>query len=41
MAQAWEQISRCEKADHVKNLPKLTRIAALFVGLKLETLEIR
>ncbi len=41
MALAWEQISRCEQADPVKNLPKLTRIAALFVGLKLETLEIR
>ncbi len=41
LAQAWEQIHRYEKADNVKCLPKLTRIAALFVGLKLETLDIR
>ena len=40
LAQAWEQIRRYEKADNVKCLPKLTRIVALFVGLKLETLEI-
>ena len=41
LAQAWEQIRRYEKADNVKALPKLTRIVALFVGLRLETLEIR
>ncbi len=40
MALAWEQIRRYEKADNVKPLSKLTRIAALFVGLKLEKLEI-
>ena len=39
MALAWEQIRRYEKADNVKHLSKLTRIAALFVGLKLEKLE--
>ncbi len=41
LAQAWEQIHRYERADNVKCLPKLMRIVALFVGLKLETLEIQ
>ena len=41
LSQAWEQIRRYEQADNVKRLTKLTRIAALFVGLKLEALEIR
>ena len=40
LAQAREQISRYEKADNVKSHRKLTRIVALFVGLKLERLEI-
>ncbi len=40
LSQAWEQIRRYEKADNVKGIPKLARIVALFVGLKLETLEI-
>ena len=40
LVKAREQISRYEKADNVKSLPKLKRIVALFVGLKLETLEI-
>ncbi len=40
MTQAWEQIHRYEKADNVKQLPKLTSVAALFVGLKLDTLEV-
>ncbi len=40
LSQAWEQIRRYEKADNVKCLPKVKRIVALFVGLKLETLEI-
>ncbi len=41
LSQAWEQIRRYEKADNVKRLPKVKRIVALFVGLKLETLEIK
>ncbi len=40
LSQAWEQIRRYEKADNVKRLPKVKRIVALFVGLKLESLEI-
>ena len=40
ISQAWEQLHRYEKADNVRRLPKLTRIAALFVGLRLATLEI-
>lgn len=40
LAKAREQIARCEKADNVKCWPKVKRIVALFVGLKLETLEI-
>ncbi len=40
LVKAREQISRYEKADNVKCLPKVKRIVALFVGLKLDTLEI-
>ena len=40
LVKAREQISRYEKADNVKCWPKVKRIVALFVGLKLETLEI-
>ena len=41
LSQAWEQIRRYEKADNVKSLPKVKRIVTLFVGLKLETLEVK
>ena len=37
---ARTQMSRYEEGDNVKCLPQLKRIIALFVGLKLETLEI-
>ena len=37
---ARAQISRYEQGENVKCLPQLKRIIALFVGLKLETLEI-
>ena len=40
LLQARLQISRYEQGDNVKNLPQLKRIVALFVGLKLETLEV-
>ncbi len=40
LSQARSQISRYEKGDNVKRLPQLKRIVALFVGLKLETLEV-
>ncbi len=41
MDEAWEQIRRHKTTDRVRQLPKLTRVAALFVGPKLDTLEIR
>ena len=40
LTQAREQIRRYESGDNVKPLPKVKRIAALFVGLRLEKLEI-
>ena len=40
LSDARAQISRYEQGDNVKRLPQLKRIIALFVGLKLETLEI-
>ncbi len=40
MAEARAQIDRYEQSDVVKHLAKWKRIVALFVGLKLETLEI-
>ena len=40
LSEARAQISRYEQGDNVKCLPQLKRIIALFVGLKLETLEI-
>ena len=40
ISDARAQISRYEQGDNVKCLPQLKRIIALFVGLKLETLEI-
>ena len=40
MSQARAQIARYEQADGVKHLAKRKRIVALFVGLKLEMLEI-
>ncbi len=40
LSDARAQISRYEQGANVKCLPQLKRIVALFVGLKLETLEI-
>ncbi len=40
LSAARAQISRYEQGDNVKRLPQIKRIIALFVGLKLETLEI-
>lgn len=40
IVEAKSQISRYEKADDLKRLPNLKRIVVLFVGLKLEMLEI-
>lgn len=40
LADAKEQIRRYEQGDNIKNLTKLKRIVALFVGLKLEKLDI-
>ncbi len=40
LSDARAQISRYEQGDNVKRLPQLKRLIALFVGLKLETLEI-
>ena len=40
ISDARAQISRYEQGENVKCLPQLKRIIALFVGLKLETLEI-
>lgn len=40
IVEAKSQISRYEKADDLKRLPNLKRIVVLFVGLKLEVLEI-
>ena len=40
LSQARAQIARYEQGDNVKRLTCLKRIVALFVGLKLETLEI-
>ena len=40
IVEAKSQINRYEKADDLKRLPNLKRIVVLFVGLKLEVLEI-
>ena len=40
LAGAKEQIRRYEQGDNIKHLTKLKRIVALFVGLKLEKLDI-
>ena len=40
ISEARAQISRYEAGDNVKRLPRVKRIVALFVGLKLETLEV-
>ena len=40
LSEAKAQIRRYEQGNNVKHLAKLKRIAALFVGLKLETLEV-